>query len=368
MKTCHLIPREFNQVQIISRQMVQYLSLQTLCVLPRHAAPATTLPMHFNVRTATAVGAAAMLAAASVSVAADYPVRPVRIVVPYSPGGGTDFTARTVAQKLTSSLGQTFVVDNRPGAAGIIGTQIIAGAQADGYSILWTDNAHLVNPLVFKDAKYDALGNFEPIGFIAAAPQALVGTLTLPANTLKDLLALPRAQSGKYVVGSPGLASVPHFTYERLRLQTGLTLVHVPYKGSGASLADVLAGQIQLVMTSVAPAIPLITGNRVKGLGVAATARLRPLPDVQTFNEAGLKDFTAAAWYGVLAPKGTPHAVVERLNREIAKALASPEIGERFVAQALDITPGSPEDFRREIAAETERWKVVIKQTGFKLE
>lgn len=309
-----------------------------------------------------------MLAAATASAAADYPVRPVRVVVPYSPGGGTDFTARTVAQKLTSSLGQTFVVDNRPGAAGIIGTQIVASAQPDGYTIVWNDNAHLVNPLVFKDAKYDALGNFEPIAQIAAAPQALVGALAIPANTLRDLLALPRSQTAGYAIGSSGLASVPHFTYERLRLQTGLTLVHVPYKGSGASLADLVAGQIQLAMNSAAPAIPLVLGNRIKGLGVAAAARLRQLPEVPTFNEAGLKDFTAAAWYGVLAPKGTPRAIVNLLNREIRKALATPEIGERFGSQALEITPGAPEDFRREIAAETERWKVVIKQTGFKLE
>jgi len=322
----------------------------------------------FNIRAASAFCAAVMFVAAGASAAPQYPVRPVRIVVPYSPGGGTDFTARTLAQRLATSLGQSFIVDNRPGAAGIIGTQIVAGAQADGYTLVWTDNAHLVNPLVFKDAKYDALTNFEPIAQIAAAPQMLVGALAIPASTLKDLLALPRSQTAGYAVGSSGLASVPHFTYERLRLQTGLTLNHVPYKGSGASLADLVAGQIQLAMNSAAPSIPLVQGNRIKGLGVAATARLRQLPEVQTFNEAGLKDFTAAAWYGVLAPKGTPREIVDLLNREIGKALATPEISDRFSAQALEITPGSPADFRREITAETERWKLVIKQTGFKLE
>ena len=317
---------------------------------------------------AAAIHIAAMLGVAAASAAADYPVRPVRVIVPYSPGGGTDFTARTVALRLAATLGQTFVVDNRPGAAGIIGTQIVAAAQPDGYTILWTDNAHLVNPLVFKDVKYDALGNFEPIVQLASAPQVLVAALSTPASTLRDLLALPRAQTAAYAIGSSGLASVPHFTYERLRLQTGMKLVHVPYKGSGAALADLVAGQIQLAMNSAAPAIPLVQGNRIKGLGVAASARLRQLPDMQTFNEAVLKDFTAAAWYGVLAPKGTPRAIVDLLNREINRALASPEIGERFAVQALVITPGSPADFRREIAAETERWRFVIKETGFKLE
>ena len=147
----------------------------------------------------SAVSAALMLVAATASAAADYPVRPVRVVVPYSPGGGTDFTARTVAQRLTSSLGQTFVVDNRAGAAGIIGTQIVATAQPDGYTIVWNDNAHLVNPLVFKDAQYDALGNFDPIAQIAAAPQVLVGALAIPANTLRDLLALPRSQIDSFL-------------------------------------------------------------------------------------------------------------------------------------------------------------------------
>jgi tripartite-type tricarboxylate transporter receptor subunit TctC len=250
----------------------------------------------------------------------------------------------------------------------MIGTQIVAAAQPDGYTILWTDNAHLVNPLVFKDAKYDPLGNFEPIVQLASAPQVLVAALATPANTLRELLALPRSQSAGYAIGSSGLASVPHFTYERLRLQTGLTLVHVPYKGSGAALAELVAGQIQLAMNSAAPAIPLVQAGRIKGLGVAASARLRQLPEVQTFNEAGLKDFVAAAWYGVLAPRQTPRKIVDSLGREINKALSTPEMSERFAVQALDITPGSPDDFRRQIEAETERWKFVIKQTGFKLE
>src|SRR5258705_1344516 len=309
-----------------------------------------------------------MLLAATASAAADYPVRPVRVVVPYSPGGGTDFTARTVAQRLTSSLGQTFVIDNRAGAAGIIGTQIVATAQPDGYTIVWNDNAHLVNPLVFKDAKYDALGNFDPIAQIAAAPQVLVGALAIPATTLRELLALPRPQTAGYAIGSSGLASVPHFTYERLRIQTGLTLNHVPYKGSGAALADLMAGQIQLAMNSAAPCIPLVQAGRIKGLGVAAMTRLPQLPEVPTFNEAGLKGFTAAAWYGVFAPRGTPREIVTLLHREVRKALASREIADRFAAQALEIAQGSPEDFKRELATETERWKQVIKQTGLKLE
>jgi tripartite-type tricarboxylate transporter receptor subunit TctC len=322
----------------------------------------------FVFRMTRAVSLASLLIAPVSSAAADYPVRPVRVIVPYSPGGGTDFTARAIAQKLTAALGQSFVVDNRPGAAGMIGTQIVASAQADGHTIVWTDNAHLINPLVFKDAKYDALGDFEPIAHIASAPQILVAAITTPANTLRDLLALPRSQTAGYAIGSSGLASVPHFTYERLRLQTGLTLVHVPYKGSGAALTDLVAGQIPLVMNSAAPSIPLVQANKIKGLALAASARLRQLPDVQTFNEAGLKDFTAAAWYGVLAPKRTPRKIVDLLSGELNKALSSPDISERFAVQALNIMPGAPDDFRRQIAAETESWKFVIKQTGFKLE
>ena len=221
---------------------------------------------------------------------------------------------------------------------------------------------------MFKDAKYDPFRDFETIALIGSAPQTLVAALATPAGNLRELLALPRSQTAAYAVGSSGLASVPHFTYERLRMQTGLTLNHVPYKGSGAALADLVAGQIQLAMNSAAPCIPLVQSGRIKGLGVAAKARLRQLPEVPTFNESGLKDFTAAAWYGVFAPKGTPRAIVDLLHREMRKALASQDTAERFAAQALEIAQGSPEDFKRQLATETERWKGVIKQTGLKLE
>ena len=319
-------------------------------------------------RTAGALVTVAMLLITAAAGAAGYPDRPVRVVAPYSPGGGVDFTSRVVTQKLAAALVQTFVVDNRAGAASIIGTQIVAAAQPDGYTLLWTDNAFNVNPLVFRDARYDPLKDFETIAQIATAPQMLVSALATPASNLRELLALPRPQTAGYAVGTSGLASVPHFTYERLRMQTGLTLNHVPYKGSGAALADLVAGQIQLAMNSAAPCIPLVQAGRIKGLGVAATARLRQLPEVPTFNEAGLKDFTAAAWYGVFAPRGTPRTTVELLHRELRKALASPDTRDRFVAQALEIAQGSPEDFKRQLATETERWKLVIKETGLKLE
>jgi tripartite-type tricarboxylate transporter receptor subunit TctC len=309
-----------------------------------------------------------VLLVATASMAADYPTRPVRVIAPYSPGGGVDFTSRVITQKLAAALGQTFVVDNRAGAASIIGTQIVLGAQPDGYTLLWTDNAFNVNPLVFKDAKYDPLRDFETIAQIGSAPQMLVSALATPANNLRELLALPRSQTAGYAIGSSGLASVPHFTYERLRMQTGLTLNHVPYKGSGAALADLVAGQIQLAMNSAAPCIPLVQAGRIKGLGVASTARLRQLPEVPTFSEAGLKDFTAAAWYGVFAPRGTSRETVGLLHRELRKALASQDVADRFAAQALDIAQGSPEDFKRQLATEIENWKLVIKQTGLKLE
>lgn len=273
-----------------------------------------------------------------------------------------------MTQKIAAALGQTFVVDNRAGAASIIGTRIVQSAQPDGYTLLWTDNAFNVNPLVFKDARYDPLTDFETIAQIGSAPQMLVSALATPAGNLGELLALSRPQSAKFAVGTSGLASVPHFTYERLRMQTGMVLNHVPYKGSGAALADLVAGQIQLAMNSAAPCIPLVQSGRIKGLGVAATARLRQLPEVPTFNEAGLNDFTAAAWYGVFAPKGTPRETVALLHRELRKALASPDTTERFAAQALDIAQGSSQDFKRQLATETERWKLVIKQTGLKLE
>jgi len=311
----------------------------------------------------------ALAAAATFAQAAErYPQRAVRIVVPYPPGGGSDLTGRTIGQKLAESLGQTFVVDNRAGATGLIGTQIVAKAAPDGYTLLLADMPHAILPLVYSRKPYDAIRDFAPVNLLATSPQAFSAHPTFSAGTLKELLAMPRAQTEKLGMGTTGLASGPHMTYELLRLKTGLTLNHVPYKGGGPALADAVAGQIPLVLNAMPAVIPHVKAGRLKALAVTSPQRHPLLPAVQTFQEAGVKDFVAFQWYGVLAPAGTPAEIVNLLNREINKALALPDVKERFVSVTLDITPGTPADFLKLLEAEDRRWKEVVKDVAIRLD
>jgi tripartite-type tricarboxylate transporter receptor subunit TctC len=303
------------------------------------------------------------------AVAADkYPSRPVRVVVPYPPGGGSDLTGRAIGQKLAESLGQTFVIDNRPGATGLIGTVIAAKASPDGYTIILADQPHSINALVYSRSPYDAIKDFAPLNLVATSPQIIAAHPSFSLNSLKELLALTPAQTSKFAVGTSGLASGPHMTYEWLRLKTGLTLNHVPYKGGGPSLVDAMAGQIPLVINAAPASFPHVRAGKLKALAITSARRHALLPNVPTFQEQGVKDFIAYQWYGVLAPAGTPRPVVELLNREINKALALPDIKERFTTVTLDITPGSPDDFRKFLENEDARWKSVVKQVNVRLD
>ena len=304
----------------------------------------------------------------AVQAADNYPARPVRMIVPYPPGGGSDLTGRAIAQKLTDSLGQTIVVDNRPGATGLIGTEIAAKSPADGYTIILADAPHTINALVYTRQRYDAIRDFEPINLVATSPQGLFAHPSFKLNTLKELLAMPRAQTEKLAMGSSGLASGPHMIYESLRLKTGLTLNHVPYKGGGPSLADGAGGQIPLVMNAVPAAMPFIQSKRLKVLAITSAKRHPQLPDVQTFQEAGVKDFVTFQWYGVLAPARTPKEVVARLNQDINKALTAPDVRDRFATLTFDVTPGTPGDFLKLLKDEDQRWREVLKQVKVSLD
>lgn len=316
------------------------------------------------------LAAACAIAALSAppAVAADnYPSRPVRLVVPYAPGGGSDTTARVLAQKLAQRLGQTFVIDTRPGAASLIGTEIVAKAAGDGYTLILADVPHAINAVIFAKPPYDAVGNFAPIMRIATAPQVLVAHPSFKAASLKELISMPRAQTEKFALGTSGQGSSPHMSYELLRLRTGLTLNHVPYKGGGPAIADVVAGQIPLAFNASPPIVPHIKAGRIRGLGMTAAARHPLLPGVPTFVESGVGDFVVAHWYGVLASGGTPPAVVKLLQREIARALEQPDVKERFAALALDISPLDPDGFRKLIESDVKRWREVVARSGIKL-
>jgi tripartite-type tricarboxylate transporter receptor subunit TctC len=310
------------------------------------------------------------LAPAQALLAADsaYPTRPVRLIVPYPPGGGSDITGRAIGNKLTEYLGQTFVIDNRPGATGLIGTLIAARAPADGYTIVLADAPHTINSLVYAKSPYDAIRDFTPLNLVATSPQALLANPKFSVKTLKELLAMPRAQTEKLAMGSSGLASGPHLVYEWLKLRTGLTLNHVPYKGGGPSLADAAAGQIPLVMNAVPAALPLVRTGRLKVLAITSPQRHPLLPDVPTFVESGVKDFVSFQWYGMLGPAGLPKNIVTTLNQSINKALAAPDVKERFASLTFDSSIGSPEDFRKLLVSEDQRWKDVLKQVKIRLD
>ena len=307
------------------------------------------------------------LSALPVEAADRYPVRPVRFVVPYAPGGGSDTTARVIGQKLGERLGQTFVIDTRPGAASRIGTEIVAKAAGDGYTLILADVPHAINAVIFATPPYDAVKDFAPIMRIATAPQVLVAHPSFKAGSLKELIAMPRAQTEKLALGTSGQGSSPHMSYELLRIKTGLVLNHVPYKGGGPAIADVVGGQIPLAFNASPPIVPHIKAGRIKGLGMTAAARHALLPGVPTFVESGVQDFVVAHWYGVLASGGTPQAVVKLLHQEVARALELPDVKERFASLALDIAPLGPDEFRKLIESDVKRWKEVVAKSGIKL-
>jgi tripartite-type tricarboxylate transporter receptor subunit TctC len=315
---------------------------------------------------------AAMMASlwqVGIGLAADrYPSRPVRFIVPYPPGGGSDITGRAIGEKLTQSLGQTVVIDNRPGATSLIGTEITARAPADGYTIILADAPHTINAVVYKKKRYDAIKDFTPITLVATSPQVFLAHASFRLNSLKELLAMPRAETEKLSLGTSGLASGPHMTYEWLRVKTGLTLNHIPYKGGGPSLADGVAGQIPLVINALPAAMPHIKSARLKVLAVTSRDRHPMLPNSPTVIESGVKDFVTWQWYGILGPAGMSREIVALLNREIHKAMASKEVTERFTTLAFDAAPGTPEEMLALLKSEDVRWRQVSREVKVQLD
>ncbi len=302
-------------------------------------------------------------------VAQDYPRKPIRLIVPFAAGGGSDFVGRLIGQKLTEQMGQTVVVDNRPGAASLVGTQITARAAPDGYTLLLADSGFTINIAFFKDPLYDALKDFEPISVVAETPYILVVNPGLPyATSLKDFIAAAKAQPGKLTLGSAGSGSGTHMTGELFRLRAGINMTHVPYKSVGPAISDVVAGQIHSTIATAPVSLPLVKAGRLKILAAAVPKRSPLLPDVPTFAESGVNDVNVSNWYSVMSVAGTPQPVIKRLNEEIARAIASPDMRERLAASALEPAPNTPEQFRKMIADELQRWARVIKDAGIRQE
>ncbi len=301
--------------------------------------------------------------------AQDYPKKPIRLIVPFAAGGGSDFVGRLIGQKLTEQMGQTVVVDNRPGAASLVGTQIAARAAPDGYTLLLADSGFTINIAFFKDPAYDALKDFDPVSVVAETPYILVVNPGLSyAASLKDFIAAAKAQPGKLTLGSAGSGSGTHMTGELFRLRAGINMTHVPYKSVGPAISDVVAGQIHSTIATAPVSLPLVKAGRLRILAAATPKRSALLPDVPTFAEGGVNDVNVSNWYSVMSVGGTPKPVIQRLNDEIKRAIASPDMRERLAASALEPAPNSPEQFRKMVADELRRWAQVIKEAGIRQE
>jgi tripartite-type tricarboxylate transporter receptor subunit TctC len=300
--------------------------------------------------------------------AQDYPVRPVRVVVPFSAGGPNDIIARLVAQKLSEALGQQFVVDNRPGAGGNLGTDSVAKAPPDGYTLLSAGPGSLImNPLLNK-VPYDTARDFAPVSLMATAPNVLVVHPSVPATSVKELIDLARAQPGRLNYASAGTGSSAHFAVALFAAMARVELAHVPYRGTGPGINDLVGGQVQLAIFGIPPVLPHVKMGRLRALGVTGKRRSPELPEVPTIDEAGVPGYEMNPWYGLLAPAGTPRAIVSRLSAEVSKIVHAAEMREKLAAQGAEPAGGTPEDYAAVIQADTAMWARVIKEIGIKVE
>ncbi|NOV24494.1 tripartite tricarboxylate transporter substrate binding protein [Cupriavidus necator] len=297
-----------------------------------------------------------------------YPSRTVTIVVPYSPGGTTDIIARLAAQYLTETMGKSFVVDNRPGASGTIATALVAKAAPDGYTLLANEVGQTATPALYPNLKYDPIKDLAPITLIAETPVVLGVTQHVPANSLKELLAYGKLHPGALNFGSGGAGSGPHIAGELLKQVAGVPMTHVPYKGSGAAVTDLIAGQIQL-LSSAAPTIaPHVTSGKIRAFAVAGPRRVPSLPNVPTAAEAGLPAFQFSIWFGFAAPKGTPAEIINKLNGALQAMVKNPAMRDKLAAAGADPVGAGPEAFGKRIASETQRWGDLIRKSGIRVD
>jgi tripartite-type tricarboxylate transporter receptor subunit TctC len=304
-----------------------------------------------------------LLAAASAGPAQTYPMRPVRFICPYVAGGAGDIFTRTIAQKLTDALGQSVVVDNRPGANGGIGTELVARATPDGYTLLMGNSGPLtVNPVLYKKLPYDPIKDFSPITQGTSYMYVLVVPAALPVNGLSDFIALLKAKPGQMTYGSTGIGGGNHLAGELFNLMTGTQSIHVPYTGSAAALAALLGGQLNYMFDTVITSVPHLRAGRLRGIGVTALRRASALPEVPTLDELGLKGFELTQWQAVVAPAGTPKPVVDLLYREVARALRMPDVVERLATQGgNELVGNTPEEFAEVIKHDLEKYAKLVK-------
>lgn len=305
------------------------------------------------------------LGPAGIVAAQDYPTRPIRLVVPFAPGGGTDLLARTVAQKLNEAWGQTVVVDNRSGGTGAVGSVLVAQAAPDGYTLLLvTSSTHAISPNFFRKPPYDPVRDFSPVSLIANAPEILVVHPSVPATSIKELVALARAKPDTLNYASAGTGTIGHMAAELFKVVTGVKITHVPYKGTGDAIREVLGGQVQIIIGAPGAVIQHIRSGKLRALGAATRQRLPELKDIPTFAESGYPAVEASNWYAILSTAGTPSAVVNKLNREIVRTMQAHEIKEMILRQGYEATTSTPEALGILIKGDLAKWNKVVRQTG----
>jgi tripartite-type tricarboxylate transporter receptor subunit TctC len=315
-----------------------------------------------------AAGAAVLPFLPGIAHAQSYPARPVRMIVPYSPGGPTDVCARFIAQKLSERLGQQFYVENIAGAGGNIGTGQAARTAADGYTVLVTVNSYVINPNLYPKVPYRVLQDFDSVTLAVGFPSAMVVNPSVPATTVKELVALIKQTPGKFSFASPGFGTPSHLLGEQFRVVLGLDLVHVPYGGSGPSMMSAAAGDTPIAFAALSSAVPLIKDGRLRALAVMSKNRSPALPDLPTIGEAGYPGLDGDAWIGALVPTGTPKDIVTLLQHEIADALAQPDMKEKLATLGLDPIGSTPEEFTTQMKFEMEKWAKVIEAAKIKAE
>jgi tripartite-type tricarboxylate transporter receptor subunit TctC len=316
--------------------------------------------LSFAAWTACAVSSAPLMAQ-------PYPYKPIRFVVGFQPGGGVDMSARTVGQPLSVSLGQSIVVDNRPGAAGNIAAGYVAKATPDGYTLLMS-NSTIASPTLFKSLPFDVRKDLDPVGLIAIGPSVLIVHPSVPARNVKELIALARAQPKKLVYGSGGIGNVTHLEMEIMNAMVGVHMTHVPYKGSAPSIVALVSGEVQAVFSSIPSALVQIRAGRIRALGVSVLKRSSVLPDVPTLDESGVPGFDAASWYAVFTPAGTPKNVVATLGKEIVRIMNVPDVRERFANDGFEPAGTGPAELAKFLRVELVKWAKAVEMAGVKPE
>ena len=323
--------------------------------------------VRFRLRNTVSIAALAACVAGTAGAADLYPAKPVKLVIPFPPGGSNDVVGRVIAQQLGERLGQQVMVDNRGGAGGMIGTEMVAKATPDGYTLLFISSAFAANSSLYK-LPYDPVKAFVPVAMIAAGPNVLAVAPNLPVNSVKELIALARQKPGQLNYASAGIGSFQHLGSALFVSMARLDIVHVPFKGGGPAMVDVIAGNTQIMLGSLVQTLPQIKSGKLKALGVGGLRRSRTLPDVPTIAEAGVPGYDAVNWWGIIAPAGTPAAIVARLHKDLGSIVQTPELQKRFEAEAVEALQMSPAEFGQTIEKETVKWARVVQDAGIKAE